>query len=456
MKVKNMSIELIPTYWCNLLADFPDLYQSTLIDPSIRLSLPAATKKVFPKLPLNLLKQSHNVTDANIFIPEPIRKMYATYRPTPFRRAMLLEKALETRTHIYYKFEGSNISGSHKLNSAIAQAYYYKLAGVKHLITGTGAGQWGTAIAYACQLFGLECTVFMVDVSLRQKPQRKKMMELFGATVHESPSTITELGLKTLSEKNSQSSLAIATGEAIELTNKIDGAQFAVGSGENNVLLHQTIIGNEVLNQMESLNIFPDKVYACVGAGSNFGGIAFPLLRHAQLHNKHCEFIAVEPVACPKLTKGIYAIDLNDFSGASPYSKMYTLGSQFIVPAIHAGGLRYHGTSAFLSALYANHYIKACAISQEKSLAAGLLFAKHEGILPAPESAYAIAAAIDDIEKNSLRDGNIIINISGHGLFDIAAYEQYQENKLPPDAIANEVLRHNINILKNNSFNHIT
>jgi tryptophan synthase beta chain len=427
-------IRVVPTHWCNLIYDYPDLYRNMMVRPEKSLFLTEQNNKTFPKQPLSLLRQSHNLVDKDILIPEQVRELYLTYRPTPFKRAINLEKALGTKAEIYYKYEGCNISGSHKLNTAIAQAYYFKRSGIKHLITGTGAGQWGTAFSYACNLFDLKCTIFMVKVSLEQKPQRKALMELFNATVYESPSSITDVGLKAKQDNPlTHGSLAIATGEAIELITKLGDAQFAVGSGENNVLLHQTVIGNEVLNQMELLNIFPDKVYACVGAGSNFSGITFPLLRYAKNNNKNCEFIAVEPIACPKLTKGIYAVDVNDFSGTTPYSKMYTLGSKYITPPIHAGGLRYHGTSEFVSALYDYKYIKACAISQRSSLQAGLLFANHEGILPAPESAYAVAAAIEDIAKNPEEPIKIIINISGHGLFDIRAYEEFQKNILEND-----------------------
>jgi tryptophan synthase beta chain len=442
-----MPSELVPKFWCNLIFDYPDLYRDITETRS------KATKKnnsqMLLKQPLALMKQSHNTTEKNIFIPDEIRDLYLTYRPTRFRRSIQLEKALSTCTQIYYKFEGSNISGSHKLNTAIAQAYYFKKSGIKHIVTSTGAGQWGTAMAYACKLFGLECTIFMVNISLQQKPQRKVLMELYGATVYESPSTKTKLGVNILKKEPSHhGSLAIATGEAIELSQSLENTKFTVGSGETNVLLHQTVIGNEVLNQMEKLNIFPNKVYACVGAGSNFSGISFPLLRYAKEHNKSCDFIAVEPIACPKLTQGIYALDINDFSGTTPSSKMYTLGAQYISPPIHAGGLRYHGTSEFLSALYHNGYIQARAISQKKSLAAGLLFAEHEGILPAPESAYAIAAAIEDIEKNPKVQNTIIINISGHGLFDLTAYEEYKKNTLINDEADDEKIQTSLSQIK--------
>ena len=293
----------------------------------------------------------------------------------------------------------------------------------------------------------------MVNVSLKQKPQRRALMELFGATVYESPSTNTRFGKEVIAgSKDGLGTLAIATAEAIELVDRLENTQFAVGSGENSVLLHQTIIGNEVLNQLLEVNIFPDKVYACVGAGSNFCGISFPLMRYAKKNQKKCDFVAVEPIACPKLTKGTYAFDINDFSGVTPYSKMYTLGSAYIAPPIHAGGLRYHGTSEFLSALYEKKLVSARAISQKASLAAGLLFSECEGILPAPESAYAIAAALEDITSNPKASNKILINISGHGLYDLCSYEEYKNNQLSDDIPSETMLRESLSQLKQKDF----
>ncbi len=444
-----MSDNIIPTHWCNFLNDYADIYQTLIANREHKPSNENTAAHSLPKQPLSLLKQSHNISDENILIPPPIQEIYQTYRPTPFKRALQLEKALGCNTRIYYKYEGANLAGSHKLNTAIAQAYYFKKAGIKHLVTGTGAGQWGTAIAYACKLFGLKCTVFMVRVSLQQKPLRKEWMEFYDATVYESPSLMTSLGQKTNElEPETPGSLAIATGEAIEFVAKTPHAQFAVGSGENSVLLHQTIIGNETLYQLDAVRAFPDKVYACVGAGSNFCGIAFPLMRYAKQHQRQCEFIAVEPVACPKLTRGIYASDINDFSGITTYSKMYTLGSAYVAPPIYAGGLRYHGTSEILSALYAQKKIQACAISEKDSLAAGILFADHEGILPAPESAYAIGAALQDIRQNKLEGATILINISGHGLFDLQAYESYKKDTLKNDIPDAKIIQESITSLK--------
>ena len=359
-----------------------------------------------------------------------------SYRPTLLRRAPALEERLGTSARLYYKFEGANVSGSHKLNTALAQAYYYQKAGVKHLITGTGAGQWGTALAYACQRFGLACTVFMVGVSYRQKPQRRTIVELFGGEIHESPSSLTRAGREALQRDPDRiGSLAVATGEAIELAReKKDTARFAVGSGETCVLLHQTVIGNEAVKQMEALDDFPDHVVACMGAGSNFAGVGMPFLRAARERGTEVQLVAAEPLACPKMTRGAYLYDINDFSGTTPVTRMYTLGSSYLAPPIHAGGLRYHGTSAFLSALYADDLFKARALRQLEALKAGALFAETEGIIPAPESAYAIAAGLQIAAEAKLGASPcILMNISGHGLFDLSAYEQARRGELPDD-----------------------
>jgi len=417
------SDSFVPKTWCNLLYDYPNLYREMQLDKN---TIDVREKtKFFPKQNLSLLRQSHNLSEADITIPEVVYQQYLTYRPTPFRRAINFERMLGSKAKIFYKYEGANISGSHKLNSAIAQAYYYKQAGIQHLVTGTGAGQWGSALAYACKIFDLKCTIFMVDISYDQKPQRPNMMQLFGADVYRSPSTKTKIGMTQQQNYAAQpSSLAIATAEAIEYADTLKDAKFAVGSGETCVLLHQTIIGNEVLKQAENMDIFPDRVYACVGAGSNFCGISFPLMRYARTHHRSCEFIAVEPVDCPKLTKGKYTIAANDFSEGAPYSKMYTLGIDFVAPPIHAGGLRYHGTSDFLSILYHHKLISARAISQPASLAAGLLFGECEGVLPAPESAYALGALVEDLRQGLGENQNFLVNISGHGMFDMKCYQK--------------------------------
>jgi tryptophan synthase beta chain len=420
--------------WCNFLFDYPEHYaQSTASTNHF-----AATQgvNVLPQQPLSLMKQSNDTSHADIAIPAPVLKLYASYRPTLLRRARALEERLGTSARLYYKFEGANVSGSHKLNTALAQAHYYKKAGVKHLITGTGAGQWGTALAYACQRLGLACTVFMVGISYRQKPQRRTIVELFGGEIHESPSNLTRAGREALKrDPNRIGSLAVATGEAIELAReKKDTARFAVGSGETCVLLHQTVIGNEAVKQMEALDDFPDHVVACMGAGSNFAGVGMPFLRAARERGTEVQLVAAEPLACPKMTRGAYLYDINDFSGTTPVTRMYTLGSSYLAPPIHAGGLRYHGTSAFLSALYADDLFKARALRQIEALKAGALFAETEGIIPAPESAYAIAAGLQIAAEAAPGSSPcILINISGHGLFDLSAYEQARRGELPDD-----------------------
>lgn len=434
----------IPTHWRNLAADFPHFSETKLPD-AIKDSTPDEYAYL-PKMPLSLGRQSFDTVNPLIAIPEPVREMYALYRPTPLRRAERFERDLGVDAHIYYKFEGANISGSHKLNSALAQAYYFKQAGVKHIVTGTGAGQWGTAIAFACAHFGLKCTVFMPRVSLEQKPQRRVMMEMFGAELHASPSEKTEVGRRARAERPDRlGTLAIATGEALEMTRHGDRTQFAVGSGENHVLLHQTVIGQEALEQMRATGEYPDLIFACMGAGSNFAGIAFPFLGDEKAPKK-VRAIAVEPAACPKMTRGVYAYTETDFSGSTPIARMMTLGAKFEAPGIHAGGLRYHGTSPFLSALFAEDYFGAEAYAQREVFASAARFARTEGVLAAPESAHAIRAA----EEHALaaqKKGEapvILINISGMGYYDMAGFSEYldgtMDDGIPEEAKVNESL----------------
>jgi tryptophan synthase beta chain len=412
----------VPTKWRNLLADFPEFqagYNGVLPEASRESHL-----NYLPKMPLSMGRQSRNVTDRYIQIPDEVLALYRLYRPTPLKRARNFERSLNTGAKIYVKFEGQNISGSHKLNSAIAQAYYYKNAGVEHLVTGTGAGQWGSAIAYACSHFGLKCTIFMPRVSLQQKPQRKTMMELFGATVYESPSNVTQLGRRINSESPDKlGSLAIATGEALEMVTSGNKRQFAVGSGENHVLLHQTIIGEEAKWQLEQLGEWPDSIYACMGAGSNFAGISFPFLCDEN-GRPMPDCVAAEPMACPKITRGMYAYTATDFSGTTPIARMMTLGTDYEAPGIHAGGLRYHGTSPFLSSLYQLGIFRGVALPQRQVFATAINFARCEGILPAPESAHALAAAAQEF-ANKPEEKTCLINISGMGYHDLAGYAEY-------------------------------
>ncbi|HEX6100344.1 MAG TPA: TrpB-like pyridoxal phosphate-dependent enzyme [Thermoanaerobaculia bacterium] len=424
------AVARVPSGWWNFLHDFPEYAERS------HLGLPSLGNKagqrisVVPQQPLSLARQSSNLSDPLIEIPERLRDLLRQYRPTPLRRAVHLEERLDVNARLYYKFEGANISGSHKLNTALAQAYYYREAGVERLVTGTGAGQWGSALAYACNLLGLRCTVFMVGASLRQKPQRPVMMQLFGAEVFSSPSDVTEVG-REAARKDPQriGTLAVATGEALEISHREPRTRFAVGSGENCVILHQTLIGAEAVEQMESLGDFPNRVVACMGAGSNFGGIGLPFLRAARERRQELKLVAAEPSACPKLTRGRYAYDLSDFSGTTPVSRMYTLGSRYLAPPIYAGGLRYHGTSPFLSAMYADGRFEATAIDQPEALAAGLLLAETENILPAPESAHAVAAAVNLARHHPKHEEPLVIlfNVSGHGLFDLSAYQSFRD-----------------------------
>jgi tryptophan synthase beta chain len=426
---------LVPEHWCNFVFDYPQYAVRKTLGTPAALERGTRGVSIAPQQPLALGKQSCNTTDPLIPIPERLLSLYRQYRPTPLRRARQLEQRLDANARIYYKFEGANIAGSHKLNTALAQVYYYRRAGVEHLVTGTGAGQWGTALAYACKLLGMECTVFMVGSSLRQKPQRGTLMRLFGATIHESPSGLTEVGRQARRwDTEGTGTLAVATGEALEFAHSRRRTRFAVGSGENCVLLHQTVIGSEALAQMTALDEFPDWVVACMGAGSNFAGVGLPFLRAAKERSRSVRLLAVESAACPRLTRGRYAYDLNDFSGTTPISLMYTLGSGYIPPPVYAGGLRYHGASPFLSAMYADRMFDAEAIDQLTVLRAGLELAESEGILPAPESAHAVAGVIRVAQRHP-HDAPplvLLVNISGHGLLDIAAYEKFLSGRMDP------------------------
>lgn len=438
----------VPTCWCNFVFDYPQYAVRNTLGIHQWLDGAGRGVNIVPQQPLALSRQSSNTTDPLIPIPEQVLSLYRQYRPTPLRRARGLEQHLKANARIYYKFEGANISGSHKLNSAIAQAYYYSRAGVEHLVTGTGAGQWGSAISYACKLMGIDCTVFMVGASLRQKPQRGTLMRLLGATVHESPSASTTVGREARrSDTGRIGTLAVATGEAVEFARSRRKTRFAVGSGENCVLLHQTVIGSEALAQITALGEFPDLVVACMGAGSNLAGIGLPFVRAAKERGRTVRLLAVESTACPRLTCGHYAYDVNDLSGTTPISKMYTLGSNYVPPPVYAGGLRYHGAAPFLSAMYADGGFDAMAIDQVTVLGAGLEFAEVEGILPAPESAHAVAGAIDLARRHS-HDAPplvILINVSGHGMLDFSAYESYLDGNLnagwPDEHILSESLR---------------
>ncbi|ABB15222.1 TrpB-like pyridoxal phosphate-dependent enzyme [Carboxydothermus hydrogenoformans] len=423
-----MSKVNLPKYYYNLKADLPELPPPPLHPFTGQPISPADLESLFPK---SLIEQEIS-TERFIEIPEKVREAYAEYRPTPLKRAKKLEKYLNTPARIYFKYEGTNASGSHKLNTALAQAYFNKLDGTEQLTTETGAGQWGSALAYAANFFGLKLTVYMVGISYDQKPYRRIFMETFGARVVKSPSPETAAGRKVLeADPNSPGSLGIAISEAVEVAMSDPKTKYALGSVLDHVLLHQTVIGQEVYEELSLLGEKPDVLIACVGGGSNFGGFTFPFVRE-KLKGENIEIIAVEPKACPTLTEGEYKYDFGDVAGLTPKMPMYTLGYDFIPPGIHAGGLRYHGDSPLVSLLYKNKIISAKAYPQLKVFEAGVTFARTEGIIPAPESSHAIAAAIDEAIKCREESvaKTIVFNLSGHGYFDLSAYEAYFAGKL--------------------------
>jgi len=419
----------IPTRWYNLLADFPEPVPVPL-HPGTR--QPITPDDMYAIFPENIVAQEMSA-ERWIEIPEEVRDVYALWRPTPLLRAVRLEKALNTPAHIYYKYEGSSPVGSHKPNTAVPQAYYNKIAGTRCLATETGAGQWGASLALACQLFGLDCTVWMVRVSYDQKPYRRLLMQTYGTTVYPSPSDQTEFGRKVLAEDpNCPGSLGIAISEAIENTVTHPGTKYSLGSVLNHVCLHQTVIGEEAIEQMEQAGEEPDIVVGCVGGGSNLAGIAFPFIRNKITEGKSYRILAVEPISCPTLTKGELRYDFGDAAGMTPLMTMYTLGHDFMPPSIHAGGLRYHGMSPAVSHAYKLGLIEGIAYPQRSVFEAAVLFARTEGLVPAPESGHAIRAVIDEAIKarEEGRKKVILFNLSGHGLLDLAAYNTYLTGKL--------------------------
>ncbi|MGD0651284.1 MAG: TrpB-like pyridoxal phosphate-dependent enzyme [Verrucomicrobiia bacterium] len=419
----------IPTHWYNMLADLPKPLPPPLHPGTKQPITPDMMTAIFPE---NLVMQEMS-PERWIEIPEPVRDIYAMWRPTPLLRAVRLEKELQTPAHIYYKYEGASPAGSHKPNTAVAQAYYNKQAGTKRLATETGAGQWGSALALGCRLFGLECRVYMVKVSFDQKPYRKLMMQTWGATVYPSPSDQTDYGRKLLKEQpDCPGSLGIAISEAIEDTVKHPGTKYSLGSVLNHVCLHQTVIGQEAIKQMELAGEEPDVIIGCIGGGSNFSGIAFPFVRRKIVEKKPYRLVAVEPSVCASLTKGELRYDFGDTAQTTPLLWMYTLGHDFIPPKIHAGGLRYHGMAPLVSHLYDLDLIDAVAYSQSKVFEAAVLFARTEGIVPAPEAAHAIRAVVDEAAKarEEGRKKVILFNLSGHGLLDLASYDAYLSGHL--------------------------
>ncbi len=424
-----LSASELPTHWYNLLADFPEPVPPPLHPGTKQPVTPDMLAAVFPE---NLILQEVS-TDRWVEIPEPVREVYNLYRPTPLIRAVRLERALQTPAHIYFKYEGVSPAGSHKPNTAIAQAYYNKIAGTKRLTTETGAGQWGSSLALACRLFGLECTVYMVRVSFEQKPYRKLLMQTWGAAVYPSPSDKTEFGRKVLAEDpSSPGSLGIAISEAIEDAVKSKDAKYSLGSVLNHVCLHQTIIGQEAIKQMEMAGEEPDVIIGCIGGGSNFAGLSFPFIRKKITEKKPYRVIAVEPTSCPSVTKGELRYDFGDTAEMTPLLMMYTLGHNFMPPRIHAGGLRYHGMAPMVSHCVKLGLMEAVAYPQTKVFEAAVMFARTEGIVPAPEPAHAIRAVIDEAIKcrQEGRKRVILFNLCGHGLLDLSAYDSYLSGKM--------------------------
>ena len=430
----------LPKQWYNILADSPTPPAPVLNPQTLEPVTPEFMSVIFP---MNLIMQEMS-SERYIDIPEEVREIYKLWRPTPLIRARRLELALDTPAHIYFKNESVSPSGSHKPNTAVAQAYYNKIAGVKAMTTETGAGQWGSALSMACNFFDLDLQVYMVKVSHDMKPYRRILMQSFGAEVFASPTDTTDYGRSVLAaDPENPGSLGIAISEAVEVAAKSGGTKkYGLGSVLNHVMIHQSVIGEESLKQMDLAGEYPDVVIGCVGGGSNFAGIAYPFLRQNLKDGQRTRLLAVEPDAVPSLTKGKYAFDYGDTAKMAPVVKMYTLGHGFVPPTIHAGGLRYHGMAPSLSALYEAGLIEATTVPQKATFEAALQFAQTEGILPAPESAHAIRAAIDEAldakEKGEKRV--ILFNLSGHGHFDMVSYQKYMANELqdfalPVDAI---------------------
>ena len=428
----------IPTQWYNVRADMKNKPAPLLNPATLK---PMKHADLAPVFCDELIDQELDDTDAYIDIPEEIQNFYKMYRPSPLIRAYFLEKALDTPAKIYYKFEGNNTSGSHKLNSAIAQAYYAKKQGLKGVTTETGAGQWGTALSMACSYFGLDCKVFMVKVSYEQKPFRREVMRTYGASVTPSPSTTTEVGRKILeAHPGTTGSLGCAISEAVEVATHTDGYRYVLGSVLNQVLLHQSVIGLEAKAALEKYNVKPDIIIGCAGGGSNLGGLISPFMGEKLRGENDYKFIAVEPASCPSLTRGKFAYDFCDTGMICPLAKMYTLGSGFIPSANHAGGLRFHGMSSTLSQLYHDGLMEARAVEQTSVFAAAEQFARVEGILPAPESSHAIRVAIDEALKckETGEEKTILFGLTGTGYFDMVAYQKYNDGEMsdyiPTDA----------------------
>ncbi len=436
-----LSEDEMPRAWYNIVPDLPRPPEPVL-HPGTK--QPVTPDDLAPLFPMALIMQEVSA-EPYIEIPDPIRQIYMQWRPSPLYRARRFEKALDTPARIYYKYEGVSPVGSHKLNTAVAQVYYNKQEGVKKISTETGAGQWGSALALAGAFFGVEIEIFMVKISYQQKPYRRNMMETYGGIIHASPSNLTNAGRSILAkDPDNQGSLGIAISEAVEVAATSSGTiKYSLGSVLNHVLLHQTIIGEEALKQMALADDYPDVVIGCAGGGSNMSGLIFPFIGEARKKGLKTRFLAAEPMACPSLTKGIYAYDFGDTVGMTPLVKMHTLGHDFMPPGIHAGGLRYHGMSPLVSLLHDTGILEAQAYHQISVFDAAVQFARAEGIIPAPEAGHAIRAVIDEAleAKEAGQERVILFNLSGHGHFDMAAYEAYFSGKLqdfeyPAEAVA--------------------
>ena len=438
----------IPTAWYNIVADMKNKPRP-MLNPATK--QPIKEEDLYPLFSKGVAQQEMNTTDAWIEIPEEVREQYKIWRPTPLVRARGLEKLLDTPAHIYFKNESVSPVGSHKLNSAIAQAYYAKQEGTTNITTETGAGQWGAALSYAAKAFGLELAVYMVKVSYQQKPYRRSIMQTFGAQVIASPSMSTKTGRKILTDHpNYMGSLGTAISEAVELAMQTPNCKYTLGSVLNHVMLHQTVIGLEAEKQMEMAGEYPDVVIGCFGGGSNFSGITYPFLRHKLTEGRDIRVIAAEPASCPKLTRGQFQYDFGDEAGYTPLIPMFTLGHNFAPANIHAGGLRYHGAGSIVSQLLEDKLMEAVDIQQLDTFKAATMFARAEGIIPAPESSHAIAAAIREAEQAKLegKERVILFNLSGHGLIDMAAYDQYFSGDLRNYEVTDEEVANNLKDLE--------
>lgn len=423
--------EAIPKFWYNILADLPWPLPPALHPKTRSVLSPDDLAGLFPKS----LVEQEMTHERLIKIPDEVIEAYKMCRPTPLHRAYRLERALDTPAKIYYKYEGGNPSGSHKLNTAIPQAYFNRQEGIKRLTTETGAGQWGSALSLACSLFGLECRVFMVRISYNQKPYRRILMETWGATCIPSPSQTTQAGRNALAQDpETPGTLGLAISEAIEEALARSDTHYALGSVLNHVLLHQTVIGLEAKAQLSSIGVMPDVIVGCVGGGSNFAGLALPFVPE-KLSGRKVKMVCVEPIATPSLTKGAYIYDYADTAGLTPLLKMHTLGKDFVPPKVHAGGLRYHGMAPIISFLYDKGLLEAKAVEQQEAFSAAVIFARTEGVVPAPESAHALSVVINEamLAKEEGKNKVILLNLSGHGYLDLSAYDAYLKGQISPN-----------------------